>query len=220
MSTGSRDGASQPNGATGSPPIFAAVVLAAGQSRRMGNANKLLEPLGGRPMVARVVDAIAGSNVRDVIVVTGHDAPNVRAALADTSVSLAHNHAFASGMSTSVRTGIDAIRSDVTAAIFVLGDMPRVQSAHLDQLLSAFDADADACIVVPVFGEQRGNPVLWSANHFEQMRRLTGDVGARSLLRRHAQHIRLVHMHDAGVLIDVDTPAALDEQRHELAKRH
>jgi molybdenum cofactor cytidylyltransferase len=190
------------------PAKFAAVLLAAGESRRMGEANKLLERVDGIPMVARVVAALKASRASQVVVITGHEHDRVREALADHEVRFVHNPDYAQGMSTSVRAGIDALGEDVDAALFALGDMPWIQSGHIDALLAAFDPEV-APICVPVFDRKRGNPVLWSSRYFPQMRALTGDVGARRLLSDYAEDVRLVHMSDAAVLIDVDTPEAL-----------
>ena len=197
-------------GTTSAPPVlkFAAVLLAAGASRRMGKANKLLELVDGEPMVARVAAALVGSGVSQVVVITGHEHQQVREALAESKVRFVHNPDHARGMSTSVRAGVDALGEDVHGALFALGDMPWIRSAHIDALLAAFDPEL-APICVPVFDRKRGNPVLWSSRFFPKIRSLTGDVGARRLLSDHADAVRLVDMDDAAVLMDVDTPEAL-----------
>jgi molybdenum cofactor cytidylyltransferase len=190
-------------------PRVAAIVLAAGMSRRMGGTNKLLAPIDGAPMVARVVDAFLASKADPVLVVLGHEAERVRAALAGRDVRFVENPAYEEGLGASLRAGIEALEEDVDAALVGLGDMPRVQPAHIDRLIEAFDPAGPATIVVPVHERKRGHPVLWSSRHFAEMRKLGGDVGARGLLERHADAVRAVPIDDAAIHLDVDTPEML-----------
>jgi molybdenum cofactor cytidylyltransferase len=186
-------------------PRIAALVLAAGQSRRMGR-NKLLLPIEGTPMVARTVDALIASAATDIVVVTGHQADAVRAALAGRGVAFVHNPDFAAGLSTSLRAGLQALPADADGALVCLGDMPLVTPAHLDRLIAAFNPVEGRLICLPTYDGKRGNPVLWARRFFAEMAGLTGDVGARGLLERHAEALCEVAMSDAGVLLDVDTP--------------
>ncbi len=189
------------------PARVGALVLAAGRSRRMGD-NKLVAPLGGKPMVAHAVDALAASRAAPIVVVTGHEAERVRAALAGRPVAFAHNPDHERGLSTSLRAGLASLGDGVDGALVCLGDMPLVSAAHLEALLDAFEAEGGA-ICVPAFERKRGNPVLWPARHFAEMMALEGDAGARSLLDAHAADVRYVAVADPGVNVDVDTPEAL-----------
>lgn len=186
-----------------------AVVLAAGQSRRMGAPNKLLCPVEGRPLVAHAVEALRKTPVRPILVVTGHDAAAVAAALEGLPVRFVHNPDFALGLSTSLRTGLSALGPEVDAALICLGDMPRVRPADIEALLGAFDPDDGRAIVVPTYKGQRGNPVLWAARFFPELKELRGDAGARSLLDEHAEQVCRVPITDEGVALDVDTPEDL-----------
>ncbi|MEQ8279176.1 MAG: molybdopterin-binding/glycosyltransferase family 2 protein [Deltaproteobacteria bacterium] len=188
-----------------------AVVLAAGQSRRMGAQNKLLAEVGGQPMVRRAVTTLVAANVAPIVVVVGHEADRVRAALSELDVDFADNPSFADGLSTSIRTGAAALEGRVDGALFMLSDMPWVTDAHLRSLIEAFDPEAGHTICVPTHAGRRGNPILWAARHFHDMQRLTGDVGARPLLAEHAAQIAEVEVDDRGVHFDVDTPQALAE---------
>jgi len=190
-------------------PAVAAIVLAAGRSSRMGAENKLLVEVDGAAMIARAVDAALGARLSPVVVVTGHDEPRVRAALAGREVIFAHNARWAEGMSTSLRAGVDQLGDDLDGAVICLGDMPRVTAAHLEALLGAFDPADGRAICVPTWERRRGNPVLFAARFFPEMRRLEGDVGARALIDKHAGVVCAVPMPDRGVTLDVDTPEAL-----------
>jgi len=190
--------------------VIAAVVLAAGRASRMGS-NKLLAELDGIPIVRHAVLAALGSAARPVIVITGNEPAGIRAALAGLDVTFAHNAAYADGMAGSLRVGL-AAAGDADAALICLGDMPRVQSHHFDTVIAA--ATDDATIVVPSFARKRGNPVLWPRRYFGEMSALTGDVGARALIERHADHVHFVPIDDPAILVDIDTPAALAEVRN------
>jgi molybdenum cofactor cytidylyltransferase len=201
-------------GASG-PPRVAALVLAAGQSRRMGAANKLLSEIDGVPMVARVVAAARASRADPVIVVTGHEAAAIRAALADHDVRFADNPEFDGGLSTSLRAGLAAMPAGVDGVVVCLGDMPLVNAALIDRLIDAFDPARDCAICVPTHLGKRGNPVLWAARFFAEMRAVAGDVGARHLIGEHEDAVCEVACDDSGPLTDIDTPEALSALRGE-----
>jgi molybdenum cofactor cytidylyltransferase len=190
-------------------PRVAAIVLAAGRASRMGS-NKLVAELDGVPIVRRAAAAALASRARPVVVVTGHEAPAVREALAGLDVVLAHNPGYEDGMSTSLRAGL-AAAGPVEAALVCLGDMPRLAAHHLDAVIAAY-RDDDA-IVVPTFDRKRGNPVLWPRRYFAEIAALTGDVGARALIDRHADHVCFLPIDDPAILVDIDTPAALARER-------
>jgi molybdenum cofactor cytidylyltransferase len=192
-----------------------AVVLAAGSSARMGGANKLIEPVDGVPVVVHVVGAAVAAGAAPVVVVTGHDADAVRAALAGTAAELIHNPRWRDGMSTSLAAGISALEGRVRGALICLGDMPRVRASDLRALIHALDEagpDQAAAAYVPLFGGQWGNPVLWTAPWFPELRALRGDRGARGLLQRLGPQMVLVPASE-GVLLDADTPDALERLR-------
>ena len=198
-------------------PRIAALVLAAGQSRRMGVHTKMLAQSQGVALVRHSVDATIASAVGLVVVVTGHEPEGVHEVLAGCDVSFIHNEHFAEGMSTSLKTGLDALPDDIDGVVVCLGDMPAVSARHIDKLIAAFDEEEGRLICVPTFQGKRGNPVLWSSSLFGEMRNIAGDVGARHLIGEHAFDTCEVSMEDNAVLLDLDTPEALRayEQREE-----
>jgi molybdenum cofactor cytidylyltransferase len=192
-----------------STPRIAALVLAAGQSRRMGARNKLLASIDGAPMVVRAVDAaVAGVNA-GVYVVTGHEHQQVARALAGRDVQVVHNPRYAEGLSTSLARGLAALGPEVDGALICLGDMPRVTTAHIEKLVEAFDPLEGRAICVPLWDGKRGHPVLWARRFFSEMADIKGDVGARHLLGEYAELVSEIPVADDGVLLDVDSPAAL-----------
>jgi molybdenum cofactor cytidylyltransferase len=198
-----------------SEPRVAAIVLAAGRASRMGS-NKLLAELDGMPIVRRTVTAALASQARPVVVVTGHEAAAVREALSGLDITFAHNPAYAEGMSTSLRAGL-AAAGPIDAALVCLGDMPRLLARHLDAVIAAHRGHEAAAetIIVPTYDRKRGNPVLWPRRYFAEIAHLTGDVGARALIERYADHVCFLPIDDPAILVDVDTPAALAALRGE-----
>ncbi len=185
------------------------IVLAAGQSTRMGRANKLLAEIDGRPMVVHAVDAMLGSKVEQVILVTGHEATLVRGAVGDRPLTIVHNTSFAQGLSTSLKSALDALPSGASSLLVGLGDMPRIRSTDIDRLIAAFNPLEGRSICVPTVKGKRGNPVLFSIDYLEEMRGIEGDVGARHLIGAHAEQVVEIEMDDDAALIDVDTKEAL-----------
>ena len=195
-------------------PKVAALLLAAGRSTRMGQANKLLAELDGKPLVRHAAEAALAARVARLLVVTGHEAERVRAALAGIEADFVHNPDFAAGISGSLARGLAALKdSDLDGVVVLLGDMPRIGRGAIERLLAAFNPLEGRAICVPTYRGKRGNPVLWARRFFTEMAELKGDVGVRHLIGDHADLVAEVAMPDEAILIDVDTPQALDEVR-------
>jgi len=159
-------------------------------------------------MVRATAEAILKSAVRPVLVVTGHEAAEVRAALQDLPVTFHHAPDFADGMSASLKAGIAAAPAECTAALVCLGDMPFVRPDTLNQL-AQFHSDQAA--VFPTWQGKRGNPVLLARPLFAGIMALSGDEGARSLLRAIPEKVAELPVDDPGILRDVDRPDALSQ---------
>ncbi|MBK8257113.1 MAG: molybdopterin-binding/glycosyltransferase family 2 protein [Polyangiaceae bacterium] len=199
-------------------PAIAAVILAAGRGSRMTDQNKLLAEVDGLPLVLHAVNTFLATDVRPVVVVTGHDGEAVRSALTGKNVICVHNARWAEGMSTSLAAGVAELGEDIDGAFIALGDMPRIRPAHVEALRGAFDPRYGRAICAPTWQRRRGNPVLFSRHFFAEMRLIEGDRGARHLLEKHAALVCNVPMPDGGVTIDVDTPEALTSLRTSPAK--
>lgn len=191
-----------------SAPRYAAVILAAGQSRRMGEINKLTIEIDGKPMTRHAIDAVRAAGADPVIVVTGHHADQVQAALGE-DVTYVHNPDYADGLSTSLWIGINAVPDTCDGALVALGDMPRVLPEHVQRIIRAHDPDEGHVICVPTWKGKRGNPVLWDRRFFDDMAALGGDVGAKHLIGENANLVVEVPIQDDAVLFDVDSPDAL-----------
>jgi molybdenum cofactor cytidylyltransferase len=194
-------------------PRIAALVLAAGQSRRMGPDNKLLAEIDGKPMVVRAAEAALASQAEPVILVTGYERGRVEAALAGLDLGSVHNPDYAQGLSTSLHRGLAALPAGIDGVVVALGDMPRVEAAAIDRLIAAFNPIEGRAICVPTWDGKRGNPVLFASRFLAEMQEIAGDVGARHLIGAYPELVAEVAMDETdaghGVLIDVDTPEAL-----------
>ncbi|TGE01432.1 nucleotidyltransferase family protein [Methylobacterium nonmethylotrophicum] len=192
------------------PEPVGTVLLAAGRGTRFGASPKLLSRLDGKPLVRHAAESAVAAGLGPVVVVLGHAGAEVRAALFGLPLTLVENPDYAEGLSTSLRSGLAALPDDVAAALVLLGDMPRVGPGLLVHLADAFRSAAVApSAVVPVRDGQRGNPVLLNRRLLaEGLATLAGDRGAGPLLARRDDVLELP-VDEAGVLIDVDTPAAL-----------
>lgn len=190
------------------------VLLAAGRSARFGDANKLLATVDGDPLVRRAVAPLLAAPLDEVVVVVGHEADAVRAAVDDVAVRVVENPDYEDGQAASVRRGVEAVASasddespDPDAVLFALGDMPDVSPDTVGALVAAFAADAGDPLVAAHEGT-RGNPVLFGDRFFDGLADLAGDTGGRSILRD-APETALVETGDPGVRRDVDRPADL-----------
>ena len=188
---------------TGAESAVSAIVLAAGESARMGRPKPLV-PLAGRPLLSHVLSTVRSSRVAEVVVVLGHEAERVRREVPLDGARVIVNPRFAEGMSTSIRAGVRAAAPASRAFLVVLGDEPLVASATLDALIDRWTVTG-AKILIPTFHGTRGNPVLLDRSLAAEVEAIAGDQGCRAMFPDHADEIAEVAVEDPGVLIDVDT---------------
>ncbi len=193
---------------------IAAIVLAAGMSRRWGPDNKLLAPVDGTPMIVRTLSSLLASSVRPVIVVLGHEADTVRPLIASLDVTIVTATGFADGMSESLKTGIAAVPPDCDGALICLGDMPWIKPATFERIAASFDPRLSVRAIIPAFLQRQGNPVLIGRALFPDVAALTGDKGAKALFRDIPQWIGEVPVEDRGILVDADNPDMLAVEAH------
>lgn len=182
---------------------IAAIVLAAGSSRRFAPGMKLLADFRGRPLVRHAVEAATRSRAKPVIVVTGHRADDVERCIIGSGARFIRNPRFAEGMASSLIAGVATLPADIEGAVICLADMPLVKSATIDRLIDAFShAPENMTAIAPAYEGRRGNPVLLSRALFGEIATLAGDQGARRLLRD--ETTLTFSTDDAGVVFDVD----------------
>lgn len=188
-----------------------AIVLAAGASSRLGQPKQLVK-LGGRPALHTVVSNAVAVAGHAVTVVLGAHAQDLTRLLAHSPASVVVNRHWEEGMASSLRCGLAAAPSTVSAVLVMLGDQVAVTADDLRRLINAWKGH-DTVIAASVYQRQVGVPAIFPAWSFTELRDLRGDRGARVILERHAQ--RLAHVQMPNAAIDLDTPedlAALNEQ--------
>lgn len=186
--------------------MLSAVVLAAGEATRFGDTKQVRE-LDGKPLVQHAVDAAAGAGLGEIVVVVGHDAGRVRAALRlPPSGRVVENPRYAEGLATSLAAGLDACDPASEGAVVLLADQPGVTARHVRLLADAFRRTG-AWLVRLRFRDGPG-PALLSRAAWDEARALSGDVGARALIERHPERVVEVRV-DAPAPPDVDRPEDL-----------
>jgi molybdenum cofactor cytidylyltransferase len=182
----------------------AAILLAAGRGTRFGEEPKLLAQVGGKVLVRHVAEAAVHSTAGPVIVVTGHRAEAVQAALQGLPVWIVPNPLFADGLSTSLKAGFSTLPPKARAAIVLLGDMPFVRPELIDALIAGWQGRGEPAALIPVLNGQRGNPVVLSRALQTAIEGLSGDVGAGSILRGRLDVLEWP-TEDPAIIQDIDT---------------
>jgi molybdenum cofactor cytidylyltransferase len=186
----------------------AAVLLAAGASRRMGAANKLLLPIEGVPMVRRAAESLLASAAGEVVAVLGHEGAPVAAALEGLALRTVSNPDHGSGQMTSVRAGIAALSDPWSGVLVCLADQPALTSADIDFLIESFGATQGEHILVPTREGARGNPVLLPAAFRDDLAGGGMNVGCRQLIDRNPDRVRTIEVPNDHFTTDIDTPEA------------
>lgn len=187
------------------------IVLAAGQSRRMGR-QKLLLPWGGTTIIGHIVDQLLHSVLDGVLVVTGCDQAAVIGALSGRPVTFAHNPDTACGMLSSVRCGVRALPPACDAVLVALGDQPMIETGLVDRMVTAFQA-TDKRILVPLHQGKRGHPLVFSSEYCHEILTQYDDTGLRGLLQAHPQDLQELAVSTPAILGDIDRPEDYQRQR-------
>jgi len=182
-----------------------AVLLAAGEGRRMGGVSKPLIRLQGVPLIRRHLVALSGAGVDEVVVVTGHAREAVEAQVLGFPVTLAHNSAYADGQQGSVRVGLAALSVSFDAVFVALADQPMIGAGDLTELIGAFKKRPAGHVVVPVVAGERGNPIVLDEVAHAQILASDANLACRHLMERQPE---LVHVHETAntrFVVDLDT---------------
>jgi len=186
-----------------SSTVVSAILLAAGESKRMGKFKQLV-PLGNTTIVEQTTDNLLSSKVSEVIVVLGHKAEEVMKRIATKPIKIALNPIYHQGMGTSIVAGLNLVDSIAQAVMLALGDQPFVDSQTINRLIEEFDAH-DKGIAIPVYQGRRGHPIIFSIKYKAQLSGLKGDIGGREIIKEHPEDILEVAVECEGIDIDIDT---------------
>jgi molybdenum cofactor cytidylyltransferase len=185
------------------PLRFGAVLLAAGESRRMGGPNKLEIRLDGEPLVRRTARTLLAAGVSPLVVVLGHAAERIAPLLSDLPLRCVVNPRYLDGQQTSVACGLEALSEPVDAYVVCLSDLPLMRPADLHELFGAFAHDPQTAILMPVHQGQRGNPVVFDAGLRDALLATPG--GARAWMDAHPGAVRRHPVAHPGFTTDLDT---------------
>lgn len=183
-----------------------AVLLAAGESRRMGEVNKLELLVDGIPMLRRTAEKLLASNLREIVVVLGHEAEKTRALLEGLPLTFVVNDCYREGQMTSVYKGLLSL-SDVEDGVMVcLSDQPLLQTEDVNLLISAFEKRSHGSILVPTFDGQRGNPIIFDYQHRQGILSGERNLGCKKLIEKNPTEVSVYEMPNDHVVYDLDTP--------------
>jgi len=188
--------------------MISAVILAAGESRRMGTQNKLLLQIGSDVLIRKFVKAVSASVADALLVVVGHEAEKIKAVLHDQAVRFVENDCYEEGMTTSIHSGVKAASMESDGLMICLTDLPFAETSDFNRLIQAFNVfrrTESSLIIVPVFQGQRGNPVLFSVDFRDKILAHKGE-GCREIVMQYHHCVREVSMENDNLLRDIDTP--------------
>jgi molybdenum cofactor cytidylyltransferase len=190
--------------------MIGAIVLAAGTSSRMGEANKLLLDFRGKPLVRHTVEQLLRSSVDEIWLVTGFEGKKVAKAVEGMAVKIIHNPRFESGMSSSVKAGVAALPHEIEAFMICLSDMPLLEPEEYDWLIGKYRESLKTGlrpIVLPASGEGPGNPVIFHASYREEVMMMEdGPYGCKPVVRRNEENRRSFLPPSDHFFLDMDRP--------------
>jgi molybdenum cofactor cytidylyltransferase len=192
--------------------MIVGIILAAGESKRMGTPKQLL-PWGKTMVLQQVIDRADASRLDQVLVVLGHRAEEIAGKIRGSSKTrVVVNGAFRDGMGTSVKCGIRNAPADAEAFMLLLGDQPFIRTEMIDRLIDAYRAGRRG-IVIPVYGGRRGHPVIVDLRYGAELLSI-GDQGVRGVIQKHSRDVFEVACADApNILRDMDTPRDYQEAK-------
>jgi len=186
--------------------MISAIVLAAGESKRMGRTKQLLD-VGGKPLLQLILDGILQTDVDEIILVLGHEAERIREKIDTSRVKVVVNRDYSKGMSTSIRRGVQALDERSEAFFIVLADQPGIESRVYNLLIREFrNRFPQKTIFLPAYKGRRGHPALFSVKHRHEASRIQGDRGFREVLEMVPQEVFLVELESESIVHDLDTP--------------
>jgi molybdenum cofactor cytidylyltransferase len=185
-------------------PMISAILLAAGQSRRMGDFKQLLQ-YQGKTFVGCCVDNLLASGVDDIVVVTGHREAEVRQALAGRKIKFVYNADYQTGMSSSIKCGVQSLDEKTRAILIALADQPQIHSGSIGKIIAAYEKE-QPLVVVPRHAKRRGHPIILDARLRKEIMGLDPSQGLRQIVQAHKDETFYVEMGNDAVLIDFDYP--------------
>jgi len=181
-----------------------ALLLAAGESKRMGRSKQLL-PYGDKTILETVIDHITHSSVDETLIVLGANREKIERIIKDLPVKSVYNPRYKEGMLSSVQKGFVSLPKETEAVLVFLGDQPMVPSSAITQIVHAYRS-TEKGIVLPVFDKRRGHPILIDNKYSQKVAALDPEIGLRALIHNHPEDILEVELDTPAIIKDIDTP--------------
>ena len=183
---------------------ISATILAAGQSSRMEDDNKLLLPINEAPMISHVCKTVLAAGLDPVVVVTGFESDLVTQAIPTVINEIIYNSYWRSGMASSIYEGLSALPQNVAGNMIVLGDMPMISTDTLILLMDEFIAQSGQHIIYPIYEGRQANPVIFPKKYFQEILASTGDRGCKRVLKKYPDDAVGVSIDLQEVALDCD----------------
>jgi molybdenum cofactor cytidylyltransferase len=180
-----------------------AIILAAGESKRMGTP-KMLLPFNGSTMIENVISNVSHSKVDRILVVLGSSGREIEKLIRTKSVNYCFNENYKDGMLSSVKCGLSHIPPGFRAVLIFQGDQPLITSSTSDSVIDSFDISGKG-IIIPVYHNRRGHPLLFDKKYAKEIEKLSPSVGLRALSYTFPEDVLEVAVNDHGILRDFDT---------------
>jgi len=182
---------------------ISAILLAAGESRRMGSLKQLLA-FRGKTFVETCVDNLLASEVTEVVVVTGYRDDEVKSAIGNRQVGYAHNENYRSGMASSIKCGIRAVSLDSKACVVSLVDQPQIGPDVINRVIEKYRSPS--LIVIPTYDGKKGHPILLDLNLKDEILEMDDNEGLRQVVHAHQDKVSFVEVSSSAILEDCDFP--------------
>ena len=183
--------------------MISAILLAAGQSKRMDGENKLTKKIQGVPLIKHSVKNILAASIDELIIVLGYQKEIIEKLIdKNKKIKFVFNKDFESGMASSIKAGLNHLSKNTEDFFICLGDMPMVNRGVYNQLIKSRNSKE---IIVPAHKGQQGNPVLFSKTMKEKIMNITGDVGAKKILELNKDKILNLEINDQSITRSFDT---------------
>ena len=196
---------------------FSAILLAAGESRRMGAINKLTLPVAGQPLLRRTAELLLKLGLHEIVAVLGHEPETARGLLQGLHLQTVVNPHYRDGQMTSVHCGMAALQEACDGVLVCLADLPLLEVDDLDTLMAAF-ASCNTSILVPTYQGMRGNPIVLAHEHRQRI--LAGDrnLGCKRLIDKNPDLVSTLEMANDHVVFDLDTEASYRQLQQRLGE--
>ena len=184
------------------------VILAAGNSTRMGKDNKLLRNVGEASLIRNTAIEMLKSDLDSCSIVLGYQSDKVAEVIKDLNINLILNPLWQKGQASSLKAALNTLDDTYSDLLIMLGDMPGVKTRHINKVIEEhlLTNNRKSKITIPSFNGRKGNPVIWGRSFFPDLSNIEGDLGGRALFSQHPAAINLLDVDDSAFVTDADTP--------------